>query len=128
MTGFWVFMLLLDVLIPLTMIGFGKRFRDKPPEKINALFGYRTTRSMKNADTWRFAHQYCGNLWFRWGAGLLPFSILPLLLVFGKDASAVGAVGGIICMVQLIPLVGVILPTERALKKTFDHNGMRRKP
>ena len=34
--------------------------------------------------------------------------------------------GGIICGVQLIPLIGSILPTEIALKKNFDKNGTRR--
>ena len=33
---------------------------------------------------------------------------------------------GIICSVQLIPLIGSILPTEIALKKNFDKNGTRR--
>ena len=28
--------------------------------QINDAFGYRTTRSMKNQETWRFAHQYSG--------------------------------------------------------------------
>ncbi|WP_444850679.1 hypothetical protein [Lacrimispora indolis] len=36
------------------------------------------------------------------------------------------ALGGIICGVQLIPLIGSILPTEIALKKNFDKNGTRR--
>ena len=57
--GFWVFMLFMDLLIPFTMIGFGKLFMTKLPQDINTVFGYRTTMSMKNKDTWAFAH----NLW-----------------------------------------------------------------
>ena len=53
--GFWIFMLLTALLIPLTLICFGARFVSKPPDRINAVYGYRTRRSMKNADTWRFA-------------------------------------------------------------------------
>ena len=44
----------------------------------------------------------------------------------GKNEDCVGSIGGIICGVQLIPLIGSILPTEIALKKNFDKNGTRR--
>lgn len=124
--GFWIFMLLMDLLVPLTMIGFGKLFMTKSPRNINAVFGYRTTMSMKNKDTWEFAHKYFGKLWFRCGLVLLPLSVIPLMFVFGKDADMIGAVGGTVCTVQLVPLIGSIFPTEAALKKTFDKNGIRR--
>ena len=124
--GFWIFMLLMDLLIPLTMVGFGKRFMTKPPQTINAVFGYRTAMSMKNRDTWEFAHKYCGRLWFKWGLILLPLSAIPLIFVFNKGADIIGTVGGVVCAVQLVPLIGSIFPTEAALKKTFDENGIRR--
>ena len=37
------------------------------PKHINGMLGYRTTRSMKNMDTWKFAHDYCGKLWWKIG-------------------------------------------------------------
>lgn len=123
---FWMFMLLVDLMIPLSMLGFGNYFLRKAPKEINAVFGYRTTMSMKNRDTWEFAHQYCGRIWVRCGYVLLPLSVLPLLLALGRDVDTVGTVGGFICFLQLVPLIGSILPTERALKRTFDKNGIRR--
>ena len=125
MPAYWLFMLLVDLLIPFMMIAFGKRFMSRPPETINHLFGYRTRRSMKNRDTWEFAHQYCGRLWFRTGIALLS-SVLPLLFVFGGDIGAVGIVGGVICCVQVLPLVLSAVLTEAALKRTFDESGNRR--
>ena len=119
-------MLLMDLLIPLTMVVFGKMFITKSPENINAVFGYRTTMSMKNKDTWEFAHKYCGKLWLKCGLALLPLSVVPLIFVFNKGTDIIGTVGGIVCAVQLIPLIGSIFPTEAALKKTFDRNGIRR--
>ena len=41
--GFWIFMLIMDLLIPFTMIGFGKMFLKKAPDQINYVFGYRTS-------------------------------------------------------------------------------------
>ena len=46
--------------------------------------------------------------------------------LIGKNEDCVGSIGGIICGVQLIPLIGSILLTEIALKKNFDKNGTRR--
>ena len=57
---------------------------------------------------------------------LLPLSVIPLLCVLGKPTAAVGTVGGIVCALQLLPLIGAIVPTERALRRTFDKNGFRR--
>ena len=49
--GYWVFMLMSDLLVPLVMIGFGALFMFRPPRTINSLYGYRTRLSMKNEDT-----------------------------------------------------------------------------
>ena len=124
--GFWIFMLLMDLIIPFTMIGFGRHFMKSTPKEINALFGYRTSMSMKNQDTWDFAHKYCGKIWYTCGLILLPVTVLCLLLAIGKSIDFVGTAGGIICGAQLIPLAGSVIPTEIALKKIFDKNGKRR--
>ena len=124
--GFWIFMLLMNLMIPLTMIGFGRSFMKNTPKEINAVFGYRTSISMKNKDTWEFAHRYCGKIWYVCGLILLPITVIFLLLVIGKDTDYVGTVGGIICGAQLILLIGSIFSTEITLKKVFDKNGKKR--
>lgn len=123
---FWFFTLATDLLIPLAMICLGKMFLHRPPKTINGGFGYRTTMSMKNQDTWQFAHHYCGRLWYWLGLVMLPVSVVPLLLVLGKEIGTIGTVGTVICFAQVVPMVGTIIPTEMALRKTFDKNGKRR--
>ena len=127
MIGFWFFMLICDLLIPLVMIRFGRLFMKKAPAEINWAFGYRTTMSMKNRDTWEFAHKYIGKLWFYLGLILLVLSVIPLFFVLGRDVETVGMIGIIVCFVQLVPMVGSIIPTEIALKWNFDSNGRKRK-
>ena len=75
--GFWVFMLAMNLIIPLSMIFLGKYFSKHAP-------------------------------------GL------------GKDADAVGKIGGLLCLAQLPVMLYTIFPTERALKKTFDKDGNRK--
>ena len=126
--GFWIFMLIMNLLIPCMMLVFGWIFLHKSPKTINWTYGYRTTMSMKNQDTWKFAHEYAGRLWFRWGKWLLIISIVVMLLLIGKDEDVVSGIGGVLCLIQCVPLIYVIVPTERALKRTFDSKGNRRKP
>lgn len=97
------------------------------PGNINIVFGYRTSMSMKNQETWKFAHEYCGKLWYKWGKIVLIVTMIAMLFLLGKSADTIGNWGGVICMLQLVPLIGVIGPTERALRKTFDKKGNRRK-
>ena len=97
----------------------------RAPKEINMLFGYRTTRSTKNQDTWQFAHHFFGRLWYKMGLLLLILSVAAMLPGLGKDADAVGTLGGIVCAVQLPAMLWAIIPTERALKRTFDKDGNR---
>lgn len=82
--------------------------------------------SMKNQDTWQFAHRYCGKLWLRLGWILVPLSIVSMLFVFGKNIETIANAGLAVSCLQLLPLVGSIIPTEIALKKAFDKNGRRK--
>ena len=124
--GFWIFMLVCDLLIPFTMIYFGRRFRTNPPDQINGIYGYRTKRSMKNMDTWKFAHDYCGKLWQRTGWIMFAVSVIPLLLFCGKEIQTVSKLGLTLCMLQCVALVLTFIPVESALKRKFDEYGRSR--
>ena len=121
--GFWIFMLLMNLLIPLAMIGFGSYFTKNPPKNINRLFGYRTPMSMKNKDTWEYAHRYFSRIWFVTGWITLLITVVAMLLLLGQSIERISSLGGIVCLLQCIPLVAVIYPTEKALKKKFDKDG-----
>lgn len=97
--GYWVFMLVMVLIMPITMIVFGRLFSNKAPKDINHTFGYRTKRSMMNKDTWKFAHAYIGNRWFICGLILMPISVAIMVFVLGKGTDTVGAVGAILTVV-----------------------------
>lgn len=124
--GFWLFMVVMDLLIPVMMIGFGSVFEKYAPAEINNVFGYRTAMSKKNRDTWEFAHRYLGRLWRIWGWILVPISLIILLLVLGKDENVVGNVGAVLCFGQMAPMILTVICTEWALRKKFDKNGQVR--
>lgn len=119
-------MLVIDLLIPLTMIIFGRIFMRSAPKEINSTFGYRTGRSMQNRDTWDFAHRYFGRIWFICGLIILPLSVVAMVFVLGQSERTVGYAGTAVCLAQLVPMALAIVPTEAALKKNFDTNGQRK--
>lgn len=121
--GFWIFMFICNLILPLMMIIFGGVFRKCPPRDINGLYGYRTSRSMKNQNTWDFAQKCFGELWWKLGWILLIPSALVMLPCMGNGDGVTGWVGGICMLVQCVLLIAAIFPVERELKKKFDENG-----
>ena len=123
---FWWFMFVCDLLIPVLMIICGRMMWKHTPGKINGIIGYRTKRSMKNMDTWRFAHDYCGRLWWKIGWVLLIPSAVIHVPFYNSSENMIGTVGSVLCAVQCAVLIASIFPTERALKKNFTDEGIRK--
>ena len=124
--GIKIAMFICASLIPLVMLVFGIIFRKAAPKNINILFGYRTERSMKNADTWRFAHKHIGRTWTIVGIPMLIVSVIAMALSMRASETVVTAVSTGLTIVQLVVFVTAIFPTERALERTFDKNGNRK--
>lgn len=123
--AFWVFMAVVSLFIPIIMVIFGKSFLKAAPKEINGIYGYRTAMSMKNQDTWEFAHKHFGKVWFYAGLILLPLNIIPLLFVMGEGKDLIGTVGILVCLIDTAVMLLSIIPTEKALKKNFDSDGNR---
>ncbi|NFD55173.1 SdpI family protein [Clostridium botulinum] len=124
--GFKIFIIVSNLIIPVIMLFFEVRFRKHGPKNINGIYGYRTSMSMKNKDTWEFAHQYCGRLWIKLGLIMLTISIIVSVLVFAYVDEAQGIIDAILVTIQTIVLIVSIFPVEKALKNNFDGNGNRR--
>ena len=123
---FWWFMFVSNLIIPTIQIIAGQMFRKSCPQNINYLFGYRTKRSVINMDTWKFAHNFCGQIWWKVGWIMLILSAIIQVPFFHSDDDTIGVVGMILSIAQLIVLIVSIIPTEIALKKTFHEDGTRK--
>ena len=75
----YVSLLITNSLIPTIMIIFGLLWKNNPPRSINWVYGYRTPMSMKNLETWKFAHSHNAKIW-RW-SGLIWFVISAGLMI-----------------------------------------------
>lgn len=120
------FVFLCNLLIPVVVIVTGRIMWKHYPKNINGLVGYRTTRSMKNMDTWKFANEYCGRLWYKMGLFMLVLSVLVSVLLLRTNDSTYSMIFLIFVLLQCVVLIVSIIPVEIALKKTFNTDGTRR--
>ena len=122
----WGFMLAMNLLIPAVMIGFGRVMEKKPPKKINGIYGYRTSRSMKNQDTWDFAQRYMGEVWWKWGWIMLPPVVLAqALTLLCPDVQSMCRWSLVPTVTEVVVMAFIYFPVERALKRNFDKDGKR---
>ena len=126
--GIWFLMLGVNLLIPTIMLGAGKLFSKNSPKDISWIIGYRTTMSMKNEDTWPFAHKVAGTFLWKWGWVALVITAVGMLLLLGRSVELVSTAGCILMFLQLIPVLAVIPHTEKTLRNSFDKNGNREEP
>ena len=117
---------LCNLLVPVIIFITGRLMWKHYPKNINGSVGYRTTRSMINMDTWKFANEYCGHLWYKMGIVMLILSIIISIFIYQYDKSIVTTVSLILMTIQCIVLIASIFPTEIALKKTFNEDGTRK--
>ncbi|MDY2509317.1 MAG: SdpI family protein [Ruminococcus callidus] len=122
-----IFCILMLFVIPIIMAFAGWMMQAHPSKNINGLIGYRTKRSMKNMETWKFAHAYCGRLWKIYGIVMFCISVvLSVFFLFMKVETDIVLMGVVVCLQSLI-LILPILFTERALQQQFDENGNQKK-
>jgi len=99
------------------VIGF--IFKVFPPRKINSIYGYRTSLSMKNQDTWNEAQKYSANTFI-----ILGFIYVALGFVLSHLIGNISI--GYESIVILIGFTIMIVLDEVHLKKVFSKDGGRK--
>ncbi len=123
---FYIFMFICNLLIPSAMLIAGHCMVTCPPENRNGYMGYRSGLAKKNKDTWLFAHDYCGKLWKKLGAALLILTVIVQLPFLHSNDTVIGIMTVALVGVQIAVILGSVVSVEKALKKAFDSNGVRK--
>ena len=105
----------IPVTTSLICIGTGYYMLKKPPKSINHFYGYRTNRSMKSEETWRFSQKFAAKSMIKWGF----YYLLTTPLAFIIEPSLVWEIS-IALGLMLLFVIMPIFETERALKQKFD--------
>lgn len=90
-----------------------------PPKKINALYGYRTNRSMLNQDIWDFANSFCTKQFLMYSG--ISFIAALVFAYLAKEISWQPMA------LMILSLAVSVIKTEQALTKNFDEEGKRKK-
>ncbi|CDZ23227.1 hypothetical protein CCDG5_0077 [[Clostridium] cellulosi] len=124
--GYWILSLIANTIIPIIITIAGFILVKRAPKKINGLVGYRTTMSMKNNDTWVFANHYFGKICTITGPVMFFLSLAATIFIYGKSDVTILYVTLAVVIIETLVLIASIVPTEKALKKTFDNDGRRK--
>jgi uncharacterized membrane protein len=84
------------------------------PKKINHLYGYRTSNSMKSQESWDFAQDYSAKKMMKTGAYITVLGLLAYSIDFQHLWSVLTA----LVIVTISPLL-MLLQVETELKKRF---------
>ena len=122
MDKYWVYMVVLDLIPPFIMIILGKLMK-KASKSMRTKIAFRTKMSKKNRNTWRYAHNFCGNFLFNMGGVLMVMALNILILVAERDNLSIGIIAKTMCLLESVAIAIPFAATELALKIKFDSNG-----
>lgn len=105
----------ITVMVGVIFVAAGFIMWKFPPKQINFLYGYRTSRSMKNQESWDFAQKYAAKEMMKTGLVLAASGLLAFIFDFGSSVNLL--VG---CMLVFLAVVILVIRVEKAIKKRFD--------
>lgn len=105
---------LISVLTGTTFLIAGFVMLKFPPKKINNLYGYRTSSSMKSQKRWDFAQTYSAREMIKLGVILVLLSLIGWVFKIGVGV-ATGIGTGLVLFMALLLFIRV----EKALKDRF---------
>ena len=92
-------------------------FKRYPPAKINALYGYRTKRSMQSADAWDFAQRRSARSMIKLSLLMIGAGIVSLFISIEQYPPWMPVV--VLLVILFVGFAWLFYRTERALHKRF---------
>lgn len=86
-----------------------------PPKKINAIYGYRTNKTMKNDTVWQFANTFFTKEFLKYSAISLVAALV--LAYMAKELTWQPMA------IMLLSLAVSVIKTEQEINKNFDEEG-----
>ncbi len=125
---YWSLLSLAILAIPFLVLLLGLLRWLAPTKRINYYFGYRSWRSTRTGELWKYAQSFSGKIWTWVGAVLLVPGIVQCFVMVGKSMTymALAALGCI--AVEAVVLLIAMLVIEIALWVKFTWKGKPRLP
>lgn len=82
-----------------------------PPKKINSIYGYRTSRSMKNQENWDLAQRFSSQLMLKQGLIMLLLAFILAVLPVPIEIATLISI-----LLLLTSVINLFVQTEKRLK------------
>ncbi|MGN0513080.1 MAG: SdpI family protein [Clostridiales bacterium] len=112
-------------IVPVLMFVCGCMFKRRAPKKINCIFGYRTSTSMINKETWEYAHACFGKIWYMCGVVFFFISMGAMIFSYIINKEIIEIISITLIVVHCIAIFVSIFAVEQKLKLNFDKEGKR---
>lgn len=119
-------MICVDLMIPVVLILAGYHLSVHTPDRGKGFFTYKSRRAKTNDDTWQFSNRYFGRWMMVEGIILSAIAIVMAMAGMDLETDMIRLVTVLVLVGEICAMLAVIIPTEAALKNTFDENGYRR--
>ena len=119
-----MFLTMCSLLVPLSMVLLGYKWKDNPPQDRQGISGYRTAMSRINDETWRYAHRYWGRMNLVLGIVLTFVSLFVIVAI--RSRTDFEMISVYLVFIQLGVMALTIIPTEYSLHKHFTKQGIKK--
>jgi uncharacterized membrane protein len=82
-----------------------------PPKKINSIYGYRTSRSMKNQENWDLAQRFSSQLMLKQGLIMFVLAFILAILPIPMEIATL-----ISLLLLVTSVINLFVQTEKRLK------------
>lgn len=125
---FWWVLFVCNMTYSVAVIIIGLIMWKHCPHNYNSIFGYRSSLSTLNIETWKFANTDCGKR--RWKIGWVMFVAMALVQLpfYGSSEKRIALLAMAIAFIECSVIVHSAFLTERALKKNFTADGEKIDP
>ncbi len=124
--GFWFYILITTLIVPVLILFFGLYYaKNGAPKNIDGHSGFRSRRATKSWDAWVFTHKKASKIWKMMGIIMIPVTIALMLLVIKLPVEAVNIYGAVLFLIQGIAFAISVIIVEKQIKKNFNDFGVR---
>ncbi len=124
--GFWFYILITTLILPVLILIFGIHFsKNGAPKNIEGHSGFRSRRATKSWDAWVFTHKLAGKIWTVMGIIMIPVTIVLMIFVIKLPIEFINVYGAYLFGLQGFIFVGSVIFVEMQIKKNFNDFGVR---
>ncbi len=122
----WKILSIFSLAVPVAMVALGLILWRCPPKGPNWLLGFRSRRARAGDDSWAFAQDLAGKIWFCLGLCLLIAALLVCHSLRDVDIEASLPTWLLLLVGQIVAMLVVIITVNIVLLCKFDRFGRRR--